>query len=132
VVRLFLLYPLSRPCLPLPLSRPSFPPALTLKRLPPLAYASAPPFLRAGGTLVAIGLPTAGTAVCGADPVAMIFGAWTFKGSLTGNLVDTDEVLDFVDRGLFNPVVTIRPFEEFKEAFADLVRPLTSRPLFEG
>jgi D-arabinose 1-dehydrogenase-like Zn-dependent alcohol dehydrogenase len=62
----------------------------------------------------------------------MIFGAWTFKGSLTGNLVDTDEVLDFVDRGLFNPVVSIRPFEEFKEAFADLVRPLTSRPLFEG
>ncbi|GAA6026874.1 hypothetical protein JCM8097_005925 [Rhodosporidiobolus ruineniae] len=83
------------------------------------AYKTAPDFLRPGGTQICIGLPTAGTAIAGADPVAMIFKKLTIKGSLTGNQVDADEALDFVARGLVTPQVTVRPFREFLQAFED-------------
>ncbi|BGP39519.1 Alcohol dehydrogenase [Rhodotorula kratochvilovae] len=85
------------------------------------AYASAPAYLRAGGTLLCVGLPPAGTAIAGADPCAIIFRKLTIKGSLTGNHADADEALEFVQRGLVQPHVTVRPFGELKEAFADLL-----------
>lgn len=50
------------------------------------AYASAPPMLRTGGTMIAIGLPAAGTAMAGADPVMLIFKKLKIAGSLTGNM----------------------------------------------
>ncbi|GAA5890328.1 hypothetical protein JCM6882_008796 [Rhodosporidiobolus microsporus] len=85
------------------------------------AYASAPPLLRPGGTMICVGLPPAGTAIAGCDPVAIIFQKLQIRGSLTGNQADADEALDFVARGLVKPHVTTRPFGEFKEAFADLL-----------
>lgn len=85
------------------------------------AYKSAPTFLRKGGTMVAIGLPAAGTAIAGVDPLAMIFNKLTIKGSLTGNMADVDEALDFVRRGIVKPVVTVIPFSQFKEGLAQLV-----------
>ncbi|GAA6001055.1 hypothetical protein JCM10207_007392 [Rhodosporidiobolus poonsookiae] len=84
------------------------------------AYSSAPAYLRPGGTLMCVGLPSAGTAVAGADPVAIVFLNYTIKGSLTGNHVHSDEALDFVARGLVKPVVQVRPFEEFLDAFEQL------------
>lgn len=71
--------------------------------------------------MVAIGLPTAGTAIAGVDPLAMIFNKLTIKGSLTGNMADVDEALDFVRRGIVKPVVTVLPFSQFKEGLALLV-----------
>ncbi|GAA5865949.1 hypothetical protein JCM8547_002894 [Rhodosporidiobolus lusitaniae] len=85
------------------------------------AYSTAPAFLRPGGTMICVGLPTAGTAIAGEDPVRIIFHKLTIKGSLTGNMADCDEALDFVARGLVKPIVTVRPFSAFKEAFADLL-----------
>ncbi|GAA6008492.1 zinc-dependent alcohol dehydrogenase [Rhodotorula paludigena] len=85
------------------------------------AYSSAPAYLRPGGTMICVGLPSAGTAIAGADPCAIIFKKLTIRGSLTGNQVDADEALDFVRRGLVEPHVTVRPFSELKAAFADLL-----------
>jgi D-arabinose 1-dehydrogenase-like Zn-dependent alcohol dehydrogenase len=85
------------------------------------AYKSAPTFLRKGGTMVAIGLPAAGTAIAGVDPLAMIFNKLTIKGSLTGNMADVDEALDFVRRGIVKPIVTVLPFSQFKQGLALLV-----------
>ncbi|KAK4053173.1 hypothetical protein OIV83_001908 [Microbotryomycetes sp. JL201] len=84
------------------------------------AYKTGPAFLRKGGVMVGIGLPTAGTAVAGTDPLHLIFHKLTIVGSLTGNMKDTDEALDFVARGLIKPVVQVLPFEQFKEGMSKL------------
>lgn len=76
--------------------------------------------------MMCIGLPAAGTAVAGTDPLAIIFNKLTITGSLTGNMRDVDEALDFVRRGLVKPVVTVKPFSEFKESLAALVSSLSS------
>ncbi|KAM0792591.1 hypothetical protein ACM66B_005252 [Microbotryomycetes sp. NB124-2] len=84
------------------------------------AYKTGPLFLRKGGVMVGIGLPTAGTAVAGTDPLHLIFHKLTIVGSLTGNMKDTDEALDFVARGLVKPVVQVLPFDQFKEGMSKL------------
>ncbi|KAK4058622.1 hypothetical protein OIO90_000066 [Microbotryomycetes sp. JL221] len=85
------------------------------------AYKTAPLFLRKGGWMVGIGLPAAGTAIAGTDPLHLIFHKLTITGSLTGNQSDVAEALDFVARGLVKPVVQVLPFDQFKEGLAKLV-----------
>lgn len=80
------------------------------------AYSSAPGLVRKGGRIVAVGLPTAGTATAGCDPLQMIFQKITVTGSLTSNMKDTDEALAFAARGLVKPKIQVRPFAEFKES----------------
>ncbi|KAM0749239.1 GroES-like protein [Meredithblackwellia eburnea MCA 4105] len=85
------------------------------------AYSTAPHFLRPGGVQVCVGLPPFGTVVAGADPCLIIFLRLTIKGSLVGGMEDVDEALAMVARGLVKPRVTVKPFAQFKEAFAQLV-----------
>lgn len=64
------------------------------------AYASAPTFLRPGGTVVAVGLPTDPTVVAGAPPIMLCLRRLNVVGSVTGTLKDVEEALDFTARGL--------------------------------
>lgn len=87
----------------------------------PGAYKGAADFLRKGGVQVCIGLPAAGTAMAGADPLSMIFNKLSIKGSLVGNQADTDEALDFAARGLIKPHITVIPFADLGKGLALLV-----------
>ncbi|KAI9018197.1 hypothetical protein DFJ74DRAFT_676333 [Hyaloraphidium curvatum] len=75
------------------------------------AYDPAPFFLRTAGTMVCVGLPTAGTAIAGADPMRL-----TIKGSLVGSMSETDEALQFAARGLVKPIYQVFPFKDFATA----------------
>ncbi|KIV94404.1 hypothetical protein, variant [Exophiala mesophila] len=64
------------------------------------AYATAPGFLRPGGTVVAVGLPHDPTVVAGAPPVMLCMKRLNVVGSVVGTLKDVEEALDFTARGL--------------------------------
>jgi len=64
------------------------------------AYESAPTFLRPGGTVVAVGLPTDPTVIAGAPPIMLALKKLNIVGSVTGTLKDVEEALDFTARGL--------------------------------
>lgn len=64
------------------------------------AYASAPSFLRPGGTVVAVGLPKDPTVLAGAPPIMLCLKKLNVVGSVVGTLKDVEEALDFTARGL--------------------------------
>ncbi len=64
------------------------------------AYASAPGFLRPGGTVVAVGLPKDPTVLAGAPPLMLCLRKLNIVGSVVGTLKDVEEALDFTARGL--------------------------------
>lgn len=64
------------------------------------AYASAPGFLRPGGTVVAVGLPKDPTILAGAPPLMLCLKKLNVVGSVVGTLKDVEEALDFTARGL--------------------------------
>jgi alcohol dehydrogenase, propanol-preferring len=64
------------------------------------AYASAPGFLRPGGTVVAVGLPKDPTILAGAPPLMLCLKKLNIVGSVVGTLKDVEEALDFTARGL--------------------------------
>lgn len=64
------------------------------------AYASAPTFLRPGGTVVAVGLPKDPTILAGAPPIMLCLKKLNIVGSVVGTLKDVEEALDFTARGL--------------------------------
>lgn len=70
------------------------------------AYASAPHFLRPGGTVVAIGLPKDETVLAGAPPLLLVLKRLNIVGSVTGTLKEVEEALDFTARGLVRPQLT--------------------------
>lgn len=69
-------------------------------------YATAPSFLRPGGTLVPVGLPADPTVVVGAPPIMMCLKRLNICGSVVGSLTDVVECLDFTTRGLVRPIIT--------------------------
>lgn len=86
------------------------------------AYSSAPALLRKCGVQVCVGLPAAGTAMAGADPVLLCFYKLSILGSLVGGQEDVDEALDFAARGLIKPKITILPFAQLPEGVARLAK----------
>lgn len=69
-------------------------------------YASAPMFLRPGGTMVAVGLPKDPTVIAGAPPILLCLRKLNIVGSVVGTLKDVEEALDFTARGLVHPILT--------------------------
>lgn len=69
-------------------------------------YEKGPTYLRPGGTLVAVGLPTDPTVLAGAPPFLLALKRLNIVGSVTGTLKDVDECLDFTARGLVHPILT--------------------------
>lgn len=70
------------------------------------AYASAPSFVRPGGTVVAVGLPNDPTVLAGAPPIMLALRRLNIVGSVTGSLKDVEEALDFTARGLVHVSAT--------------------------
>ena len=70
--------------------------------------------------MVCVGLPAAGTAIAGADPMYMCMKRLTIKGSLVGSMSETDEALAFAARGLVKPIYQVFPFKDFHEAVQKL------------
>lgn len=63
-------------------------------------YASAPSFLRPGGTMVAVGLPADASVLAGAPPIMLCLKRLNIVGSVVGTLKDVEEALDFTARDL--------------------------------
>lgn len=70
------------------------------------SYATAPYFLRPGGTVVAVGIPIDPTVVAGAPPDFLLTKRLTIVGSYAGTLKDVEEALDFVARDIVHPTLT--------------------------
>lgn len=68
------------------------------------AYEQAPYLLRAGGTMVCVGLPKENFNA-GAPPLVIALRRLNIVGSITGTLKDVDEALDFTARGLVKPIL---------------------------
>lgn len=64
------------------------------------SYASAPGFLRPGGTVVSVGLPADPTVVAGAPPIMMAMKRLNVVGSVTGTLKVCSVVVLFVSTRL--------------------------------
>lgn len=69
-------------------------------------YASAPSFLRPGGTMVAVGLPADASVLAGAPPIMLCLKRLNIVGSVVGTLKDVEEALDFTARDLVHPILT--------------------------
>ncbi|OQV06794.1 Alcohol dehydrogenase GroES-like domain-containing protein [Cladophialophora immunda] len=82
----------------------------------PSSYASAPGFLRLGGTVVCVAMPPTGTANIGGDPNDLIAKNVTIKAAMVGTLGDTAEVLDLCAQGLVTPVTRRFPLEQLPHA----------------
>lgn len=76
------------------------------------AYATAPSFLRPGGTVVAVGLPKDETILAGAPPLMLVLKRLNIVGSVTGTLKEVEEALDFTARGLVRPQLTKGTLED--------------------
>jgi propanol-preferring alcohol dehydrogenase len=63
-------------------------------------YATAPSFLRPGGTMVAVGLPKDPTVLAGAPPLMLCLRKLNIVGSVVGTLKNMEEALNFTARGL--------------------------------
>ncbi|KAJ9640834.1 hypothetical protein H2204_003123 [Knufia peltigerae] len=84
------------------------------------AYASAPSFVRPGGTVVAVGLPNDPTVLAGAPPIMLALRRLNIVGSVTGSLKDVEEALDFTARGLVHPILTRGTLENLDEFVAKM------------
>ncbi|KAK5189551.1 hypothetical protein LTR99_001830 [Exophiala xenobiotica] len=84
------------------------------------AYASAPGFLRPGGTVVAVGLPKDPTVLAGAPPLMLCLRKLNIVGSVVGTLKDVEEALDFTARGLVHPILTKGSLEDL-DKYMDLM-----------
>ncbi|KAI1609807.1 chaperonin 10-like protein [Exophiala viscosa] len=82
----------------------------------PASYASAPNFLRIGGTVVCVAMPPTNKANVGGDPNDLIAKNITIKATMVGTLGDTAEVLDLCAQGLVKPVVTTYPLDQLPHA----------------
>ena len=71
---------------------------------------------RVGSKVMCIGLPALGTTTIGMDPAMFIHLNFTIKGTLVGNLLDTQKVLQFAKRGLLKPICTIYSIDQLPEA----------------
>jgi propanol-preferring alcohol dehydrogenase len=80
------------------------------------AYKSAPMMVRTGGCVMCVGLPPAGTAICGADPAWYIFKNLRISGTMVGSMKDTDRALQFAARGLLKPIYEKFPIDKLPEA----------------
>ncbi|GAA5907592.1 hypothetical protein JCM8208_000012 [Rhodotorula glutinis] len=85
------------------------------------AYENTHRMLAPGGTLVCIGMPGAGVATVGGDPLEFIMGGIGIVGSLVAGLQDVDEALEIAALGgvkLSN--LHVHPFEELPELIKKL------------
>jgi D-arabinose 1-dehydrogenase-like Zn-dependent alcohol dehydrogenase len=63
-------------------------------------YEWAPMYLRPGGTVVAVGLPSDPTILAGAPPLIMALRKLNIVGNITGTMKDVEEALDFTARDI--------------------------------
>lgn len=70
------------------------------------AYETAPNLLRAGGTVVVVGLPKDTSVIAGAPPLMVALRRLNIVGSVVGTLKDVEEALDFTARGIVHPILT--------------------------
>ncbi|RAL15734.1 zinc-dependent alcohol dehydrogenase [Aspergillus homomorphus CBS 101889] len=75
-------------------------------------YTAAPTYLRPSGTLVAVGLPADPTVLAGAPPMLLSLKRLNIVGTVTGNLKDVEEALDFTARNVVHPVLSKGKLED--------------------
>jgi propanol-preferring alcohol dehydrogenase len=99
------------------------------------AYASAPQMARISGKIMCIGLPVAGTAFAGADPLLMVGKNLHVIGTKVGSLYDTSKALEFAAQvsllnafcclsdmiqGKLKPIYEVFPLAKMPEAVEKL------------
>ncbi|TVY14757.1 alcohol dehydrogenase, partial [Lachnellula arida] len=84
------------------------------------AYADALKMCGVGGKVMCVGMPSAGTAFVGREPVEMILKGLSVVGTLTGSLRDTSSTLEFAARGLLKPIVEKCGLENLSQAVEKL------------
>ncbi|KAE9966091.1 hypothetical protein BLS_002435 [Venturia inaequalis] len=84
----------------------------------PQSYGAALSYLgtRVGGTVMCIGLPTAGTNNMTIAPAQVIFRNQGIRGTLVSNMADVDETLDFAKRGKLRLQPTVVGLSKFNES----------------
>ncbi|MCQ1945699.1 MULTISPECIES: alcohol dehydrogenase AdhP [unclassified Arthrobacter] len=91
--------------------------AILVTAVHPTAFAQAIGMARRGGTIVFVGLPPG-------DFPAPIFDTvlkgLTIRGSIVGTRQDLAEAIDFYDRGLIHPNITVRSLEEINDVMTEL------------
>ncbi|KAL9619947.1 MAG: hypothetical protein Q9160_005504 [Pyrenula sp. 1 TL-2023] len=90
----------------------------------PQAYSSALSYLgsRAGGVVMCIGLPAAGTCRIEADPAAMVFRNWRVEGTLVSGMRDVAKTLEFAERGKLRLKPEVFKLGDIDEAVQKLKR----------
>ncbi|OAL06037.1 GroES-like protein [Phaeosphaeriaceae sp. SRC1lsM3a] len=84
------------------------------------AYASAPMMARIGGKIMCVGLPPAGTAVAGGDPLLLVGKNLHVIGTKVGSLYDTTKALEFAAQGKLKPIYEKFPIARMPEAVEKL------------
>ncbi|EXJ84126.1 hypothetical protein A1O3_04793 [Capronia epimyces CBS 606.96] len=82
----------------------------------PSSYASAPQFLRVGGTVVCVAMPPTSKASVGGDPNDLIAKNISIQATMVGTLGEAAAVLDLCAQGLVTPVITKFPLEQVSRA----------------
>lgn len=82
-----------------------------------VAFNQAVESLRAGGTVVAVGLPSE---YMDLSIVKTVLDGIRVVGSLVGTRKDLEEAFSFAADGLVDPVIALRPIEDAPEVFDDL------------
>lgn len=93
------------------------------------AYASAPSFLRPGGTVVAVGLPKDPTVLAGAPPLLLCLKKLNVVGSVVGTLKDVEEALDFTSRGLVHVSSPLSYHDQISNI--DTIQPILTKGTLE-
>ncbi|KAE8150626.1 chaperonin 10-like protein [Aspergillus avenaceus] len=75
-------------------------------------YEFAPMYLRPGGTVVAVGLPSDPTLLAGAPPIVLALRRLNIVGSITGSTKDVEEALEFTSRGIVHPILSKGKLED--------------------
>ncbi|KAF7588196.1 hypothetical protein BBP40_006015 [Aspergillus hancockii] len=68
------------------------------------------------GCIVCVGMPAAGTALAGDDPMYLILNNLKLVGSLTGSRQDTADALSMTARSLLKPMYECFGIEELPQA----------------
>ncbi|KGO42965.1 Polyketide synthase, enoylreductase [Penicillium expansum] len=83
------------------------------------AFAHACDMLRVGGTLSCVGIPpgrpSLETPIC-----TIVIKGLRITGNLVGSLKECMEAVDMVRRGIFKPVVKVRPFKELPQVYEEM------------